>query len=99
MLRCSTGAERFISPPSKYVSDVFALSYKRAYGKCVERDTNAFAGTYRHSACNSLSAACAHMQAPTNSLECRHMDACIHACIYECDCSSHQAHAITYIDG
>ena len=78
---------------------MFALSYKRAYGKCVERDTNAFAGTYRHSACNSLSAACAHMQAPTSSLECRHMDACIHACIYECVCSSHQAHAITYIDG
>ena len=44
MQRCSTVAERMVCLHLRKVSDAaFALSCKRAIGKCVERDTNAFA--------------------------------------------------------
>ena len=44
MLRCSSVAERSLSPPSeKCLCSVVALSCKRTFGKCVERDTNAIA--------------------------------------------------------
>ena len=42
MLRCSSAAERSLSPPSeKCLCSVIALSCKRMFGKCAERDTNA----------------------------------------------------------